>query len=339
MKNRYDILFITPIPSFYKVNLFNEIADKKRILVLYTGANEEKRSNDFYKNEAKYEFQSLGQNTVGAILQLVKLLCSHSFNKVIVSGWDTIISFVAVFFHRKKGNGCMVESSIFDSSTDGWKAWIKIAFLKRVSTVYASGKSQLKLVEVLGFKGQSIEFGGCGILRYQEQPPYEERQTVQNFLYVGRLIEEKNLSLLISVFNDLPQLKLTIIGEGPLMNELKQLAKGNTHFMGSKNNSELSRYYMGTDVFVLPSNSETWGLVVEEALNNGTPVIVSSHVGCSESIVVPYSSGIVFENGSKEGLLNAVKQMCEVDSYNHFRKNVSKMDFMERSKQQVMAFL
>lgn len=339
MKSGYDILFITPIPSFYKVNLFNEIAKEKRILVLYTGANEEKRSNDFYRNEAKYEFQSLGQNTVGAIIQLMKLLCSHSFNKVIVSGWDTIISFAAVVFHRKRGNGCMVESSIFDSSTDDWKAWIKKALLKRVSTVYASGKSQLRLVDALGFKGEAIEFGGCGILRYKEQPPFEERQKVQNFLYVGRLSEVKNLSLLISVFNDLPQLTLTIIGEGPLMKELKQIAKENIYFLGSINNSELSRYYMGNDVFILPSIIEPWGLVVEEALNNGTPVIVSSQVGCAESIVEPYSSGIVFESGSKEGLFNAVIQMCNVDSYNLFRRNVSKMDFMERSKKQVVAFL
>lgn len=339
MKSKYDILFITPIPSFYKVNLFNEIAKEKRILVLYTGANEEKRSNDFYKSDAKYEFQSLDENSFVAILQLVKLLCSHRFNNVIVSGWDTIISFVSVLIHRKKGNGCIVESSIFDSSTDGWKAWIKKILLKNVSTVYASGKSQLKLVEALGFKGKTIEFGGCGILRYQEQPPFEERQKVHNFLYVGRLIEVKNLSLLISVFNELPQLTLTIIGEGPLKKELKQFAKENIHFLGSINNSELSRYYVENDVFVLPSNSEPWGLVVEEALNNGTPVIVSSHVGCSESIVEPYSSGIVFENGSKEGLFNAVKQMCNVDSYNQFRENVSKIDFMERSKQQVLSFL
>ena len=339
MKKKYEILFITPIPSFYKVNLFNEIAKEKRILVLYTGANEEKRSNDFFKSDAKYEFQALCKVSYLAIFQLVRILCSHSFNKIIVSGWDSIISFVAVFLHSKRWNGCMVESSIFDSSTEGWKAWVKKILLKRVSTVYASGKSQLKLVETLGYKGKTIEFGGCGILRYQEQPPFENRHKVHNFLYVGRLIEVKNLSLLISVFNELPQLTLTIIGEGPLENELKQHAKENIHFLGSVNNSELSRYYIENDVFVLPSISETWGLVVEEALNNGTPVIVSSHVGCSESIVEPYSSGIVFENGSKEGLFNAVKQMCNVDSYNQFRKNVSKIDFIERSKQQIKSFL
>ena len=339
MKKKYEILFITPIPSFYKVNLFNEIAKEKRILVLYTGANEEKRSNDFFKSDAKYEFQALCKVSYLAIFQLVRILCSHSFNKIIVSGWDSIISFVAVFLHSKRWNGCMVESSIFDSSTEGWKAWVKKTLLKRVSTVYASGKSQLKLVETLGYKGKTIEFGGCGILRYIKQPPFEPRQCVHNFLYVGRLSDVKNISLLVRVFNELPHLTLTIIGEGPLMKELKKIANGNIHFMGSINNSDLSRYYIEHDVFVLPSLVEPWGLVVEEALNNGTPVIVSSHVGCADSIVGPYSSGIVFESNSKEGLIAAVNKMCNVDSYNQYRKNVSKMDFIDRGKKQVLAFL
>lgn len=339
MKTKYDILFITPIPSFYKVNLFNEISNQKRIFVLYTGTNEEKRSDDFYKEEAKYEYHSLSLNKFVAIFQLLKVFCTCCFNKLIVSGWDNIISFVSVFIHKKNNNGCIVESSVFDSYTYGWRGCVKKFFLKRVSTVYASGKSQHQLLEILGFKGKVIEFGGCGILRYQQQPSFEERQRVQNFLYVGRLIEVKNLSLLISVFNDLPNLTLNIIGEGHLMNELKQKAKENIHFLGSINNSELSRYYLENDVFVLPSNSEPWGLVVEEALNHGLPVIVSSHVGCAESIVTPYSSGIVFENRSRESLFDAVTQMCNIELYNQFRYNVSKLDFLERSKLQVLAFV
>ena len=339
MKSRYDILFITTIPSFYKVNLFNEISEEKTILVLYTGADEEKRSDDFYSVEAKYEYKSLSLNSFVAIFQLVKFLCVYRFSRIIVSGWDNIISFVAVFLHKKKKNGCIVESSIFDSSIIGWKSVFKKALLKRVTTVYTSGKSQEKLVKALGYKDIIVEFGGCGILRYKQQPIFQRRQFVQNFLYVGRLTEVKNLSLLISVFSELTHLNLTIIGEGPIMNELKQSSSDNIHFLGSINNSDLAKYYIENDVFILPSKIEPWGLVVEEALNHGTPVIVSTHVGCAESIVKPYMSGIVFESGDKEQLIEAIQKMCDIDLYNKLRENVSKIDFMERSKQQVKAFL
>ncbi len=75
--------------------------------------------------------------------------------------------------------------------------------------------------------------------------------------------------------------------------ELKAMAKQNVHFLGAINNKELSGYYQKMDVFVLPSLIEPWGLVVEEALNNGLPVIVSDRVGCAEEII-DESNGIVF---------------------------------------------
>lgn len=339
MEQKYDILFVTTMPSFYKVNLFNEIAKERKILVLYSGSTEGVRSADFSSAEARYDSQKLPGNKILAVWQTMKLLFQQSFDKAIVSGWDNIISYVVALLHKKSRNGCIVESSIRESRTRGIKANLKRFLLSKVSIVYASGTSQRQLAEALGFKGEIVEFGGCGVLNYLPQPPYEPRAVVKNFLYVGRIAEVKNLPLLISVFNEFPDLSLTIIGDGPLRQELEKQAKQNIHFLGAINNKELPKYYKDADVFVLPSKSEPWGLVIEEALNNGTPVIVSSAVGCSDSIVSPYSSGIVFESGNKDSLKEAVLKMCDVDYYNRVRQNVSSMDFIERARGQVKAFI
>ena len=241
--------------------------------------------------------------------------------------------------HSKSRNGCIIESSILESRTQGLRAGLKRLLLSRISTVYASGTSQRLLAESLGFKGKIIEFGGCGILNYMPQPPYKPREKVHKFLFVGRIAEVKNLSLLISVFNEMPDLNLTIIGDGPLRESLEHEAKKNILFLGSINNTELSSYYREADVFILPSKSETWGLVVEEALNNGTPVIVSSAIGCADSIVVPYSTGIVFKTGDKDSLKSSIKKICNVNFYNSMRKRVADMDFIARGRQQVNFFL
>lgn len=339
MEQKYDILFVTTMPSFYKVNLFNEIAKERKILVLYSGSTEGVRSADFSSVEARYDSKKLPGNKILAVWETMKLLTRHSFVKANVSGWDNIISYLVVFFNKKSRNGCIVESSIRESRIRGIKANLKRILLSRVSTVYASGTSQRQLAEALGFKGEIVEFGGCGILNYLPQPAYESRAVVKNFLYVGRIAEVKNLNLLVSVFNDLPDLTLTIIGDGPLRQEIEKLAKRNIHFLGTINNKELPKYYKDADVFVLPSKSESWGLVVEEALNNGTPVIASSAVGCADSIVTPFASGIVFESGNKESLKNAVIKMCDLNFYNEIRKNVASIDFDERKKVQVMSFV
>ncbi len=338
MRPKYDILFVTTMPSFYKVNLFNEISKERKILVVYTGSNEERRSADFSSTIAQYDNCVLKRNKIMSLFQVIKLFLSYSFGRAIVSGWDNIVPFYVVLLHKKARNGCIIESSILESKTRGLKAMLKRFILSRVDTVYASGTSQRLLVEALGYSSKIVEFGGCGLLNYRPQPTYQPREIIRNFLFVGRLIKEKNLHLLISVFNKYPDLNLTIIGDGPLRASLEAVAKENIRFLGSVNNKELPQYYQAADVFVLPSQSETWGLVVEEALNNGTPVIVSSAVGCADSIVTPYSSGIVFESGNDIALKECVKQVCCVDYYNRLRENVSKMDFEKRAKNQVRCF-
>jgi len=109
-------------------------------------------------------------------------------------------------------------------------------------------------------------------------------------LFVGRLIEEKGVSYLIQALKQLndSNIALMIIGEGPLKAPLeKQCFDNNLKnalFMGHILSAELYKYYALADVFVLPSITtkdfkEPWGLVVNEAMNQGTPVVVTDAVG------------------------------------------------------------
>ncbi|MCD8181744.1 MAG: glycosyltransferase family 4 protein, partial [Bacteroides sp.] len=176
------------------------------------------------------------------------------------------------------------------------------------------------------------------VLNYVNQPPYVQRDKVENFLYVGRLVDVKNLIYLINVFNKLPSLTLRIVGFGPLEGRLKHLAKSNIIFEGAVNNDKLSSYYQQNDVFILPSYSEPWGLVVEEALNNGMPVIVSNRVGCNRDLVTS-ERGLVFDINEYNSLENAINRITEIDFYNHLRKNISKMNFGDRTAKQVNLYI
>ena len=70
-------------------------------------------------------------------------------------------------------------------------------------------------------------------------------------------------------------------------------------FVPFLNQTEIPTAYAAGDVLVLPSfgSGETWGLVVNEAMNLGTPAIVSDHVGCGPDLVIPGETGWVFEAG------------------------------------------
>jgi glycosyltransferase involved in cell wall biosynthesis len=106
---------------------------------------------------------------------------------------------------------------------------------------------------------------------------------------------------------------VVFLGDGEMRNALKELSETEptvkTHFIGFQNQSQLSAYYHAADLLVMPSLfSETWGLVVNEALHHGLPCLVSDQVGCAPDLVEPGLTGDVFSAGSAEALAEAIQR-------------------------------
>ena len=116
------------------------------------------------------------------------------------------------------------------------------------------------------------------------------------------------------------------------------MAGSNVRFVGAVDNEKLPAVYRAADVFVLPSIIEPWGLVVEEALNNGTPVIVSDRVGCKDDLLTK-ETGLVFRHDDAASLKAAVRQMCDVAFYNRLRQGVARLDFSRSARRQVEVYL
>ncbi|MBA4411629.1 MAG: hypothetical protein C0397_19715, partial [Odoribacter sp.] len=291
----YNLIYITNLPSFYKINLFNRIGKHRKLLVVFTHEKSVQRNADFYKGEREFEFISIAnKSTIGKIGFIFNLLKNKPYQHLIIAGWDQLVLWLAAFISPRNKNGVVVESSILESKTTGIRGLVKKIFLSHISKAYVSGKSQADLCTALGFKDQLIITKGVGIFNIKPQPNFKASTSVKNFIYVGRLSPEKNLLFLIETFNLFPELILNVVGFGPQEIFLKSIAKQNIIFHGAVPNNELYKFYLQNDVFVLPSTSETWGMVVEEAFNNGLPVIVSDKVGCAEEIIND-SNGIIFK--------------------------------------------
>jgi glycosyltransferase involved in cell wall biosynthesis len=140
------------------------------------------------------------------------------------------------------------------------------------------------------------------------------------FLFVGRLSEEKGITTLIDAFagiaKRLPDPQLRIVGTGPLERDLRKrvtelgLDRSIT-FVGSLQDEPLSREYYGATCLVLPSRSEPWGLVVNEALAHGCPVVVSESCGCVPELVHEGVSGYAFTAGDGAGLQRTLLKATE----------------------------
>src|SRR5207244_7755655 len=104
---------------------------------------------------------------------------------------------------------------------------------------------------------------------------------------------------------------LAFLGSGELRSELEFQAgrspRVHVHFCGFKNQTKLSPYYHAADLVVLPSrHSETWGLVVNEALHHGVPSIVSDAVGCAPDLIEAGVTGDIAVAGSVDSLAAAI---------------------------------
>lgn len=135
-------------------------------------------------------------------------------------------------------------------------------------------------------------------------------------IFVGKLIRKKRpLDLLEAVHKtSTKEVVLLYVGEGELESRLKEeksrRGMENVHFAGFVNQSELAQYYSLADVLVLPSEiGETWGLVVNEAMNFSLPIIVSNMVGCAPDLVREGENGYVFPLGDIEALAGCLQTL------------------------------
>lgn len=128
-------------------------------------------------------------------------------------------------------------------------------------------------------------------------------------LYAGKFEPRKNLLFFLNTFNEIclssnKKLKLILLGNGPLENEVLRLAKQNKEniiCLPFQNQSMMPIVYRLSNFYCLPSQSETWGLAINEALACGRPVLVSDKVGCAVDMVNA-KTGLIFKSNCNESL-------------------------------------
>ncbi|MBY7734785.1 glycosyltransferase [Francisella philomiragia] len=340
----YDYVIVTHIPAFYKVNLYNQLAKKLNIFVIFLASNtNEKRADDFVGlDNVSFEYQVLfsgnlqQRNSSANIKRLRSILKSFQYKKILVSGWDLLEFWYVIFANRKNKNCLALESTVNESKTTGAQGLIKKIFLSRIATVFASGTIHRELLLQLGYRGDIKITKGVGIIN---KPSFnkEVREYHKKFLYVGRLSAIKNLERLVQVFNNLKDYSLTIIGEGEQREYLQKIASSNIIFKPAIDNKKLKNEFLSHDVFVLPSLVEPWGLVVEEAFYFGLPVIISQNCGARD-IVKDNINGYWIDPENIDELISLI-QTINSDKCHELITGVEKFSLNAKDIEQVEAYL
>ncbi|CAN0927971.1 Sulfoquinovosyl transferase SQD2 [Linum grandiflorum] len=181
--------------------------------------------------------------------------------------------------------------------------WMVIKFLHRAAdlTLVPSAAIGRDLLEAQVSTANRIRLWNKGVDSVSFNPRFrsqEMRVKLTNgepekplIVHVGRLGVEKSLECLKTVMDRLPNARIAFVGDGPYREELEKLFEGMPAvFTGMLGGEELSEAYASGDVFVMPSESETLGLVVLEAMSSGIPV-VGVRAGGIPDIIPPEQDG------------------------------------------------
>lgn len=138
-------------------------------------------------------------------------------------------------------------------------------------------------------------------------------------LYASKLTSRKRPMDLMRAFNKLRGrgivASLVVVGDGPERASIERFlathGDTNVKLLGFKNQSELPKYYAIADMFVLPSENEPWGLVINEVMCAGIPVITTREVGAATDLVVEGKTGCVYGGGDWNALSSAMANLLE----------------------------
>ncbi|HDR8171678.1 TPA: glycosyltransferase family 4 protein [Bacillus thuringiensis] len=346
------IAFVTNLRAPYRtlqVNEFSKIKDVN-INVYYTDKPSENRVWNVNKVIGFKEIDLKGYNLFGKYgyinKGLVDIVKSHDL--LILGGYEKptyiALSILCKFFKKPYillFDG--ISTNRLDENENPLKKFVKNIVVKRASFILGNGEvSKRYFSEVFSYPREriynqylTVDTNKIGKL-YKEKEKYKKeykeslgiKQEDRVLIYSGRLIDIKNVERVIEAIAKIrnENIVFLIVGGGILENYLKKRARDLnvniiiTGFLADQ--EEVFKHYFVGDAMILPSIVEPWGLVINEGLVAGMPVIVSKYCGCANDLVVNKKNGYLVNPFNVDQISNCIEKiMYKDDRVEYSRKS------------------
>jgi glycosyltransferase involved in cell wall biosynthesis len=335
------LALVTNIPAPYRVPVWNELARLTggRVWVSFTTAGDPRRTWAVPTQQMHFDWQLLSDGNAGGWLSPFRsgasmlrfLVCSHP-QSVICGGYDSLAAWVTFAWCKATRTRFVLwlEATMCDSRRPSWiKRWLKRRIVFGADAIAASGKATVEYVKALGAREERIfiaPFGGdhegfareaaaADAAREKEGHGWPSRLV----LYSGRLVREKGVFVLLEAFRLLTaeflDVGLLIVGHGPdrqaMGDDCRRLGLERVYFAGAQEYKRMPYFYALADVLVLPTLSDPWGFVVNEAFACGVPAIVSRVAGACDDLIVEGETGFTVEPGDPQDLAAKMRRLLE----------------------------
>lgn len=346
-ETRQKLVLVTEIIAPYRIPVLNALARHAAIdlhVIFLAETDAAMRQWHIYKNEINFSYQVLPSwrwrmGKAGFLLNrgLPSALAAARPNVIICGGYNYVASWQALFWARRHAVEFVLwsESNRHDARAglkfvESMKSW----FLQRCDRFVVPGESSrdylndylknLHTAEKSIFTAPNaidINLFASQAANVQSNPgAFREKLKLppRFILFVGRLVPEKGVFDLLQAYSKLePALRsevgLVFAGEGAakpsLLQQANRLNPGSVHFPGFAQREDLAAIYALADILILPTHSDPWGLVVNEAMSCSLPVIVSSVAGCAADLVDDGWNGYVIPPHDAEKLTIAIDRL------------------------------
>ena len=244
---------------------------------------------------------------------------------VVIPGWYGLDGLGALRWARRSRVPLVImsESQATDFRRSSIMEWVKSCYVRQCNAALVGGRTHADYLVKLGLRRKKIFLGydvvdneffarGSAAARKNEEALRQKYNLPDRyFLVSARFVKKKNLEGLLLAYRDYLRAAkvasaavakpwdLVIVGDGPLHNQLEEVIAAErlhefVHLPGFKQIEDLPVYYGLAECFILPSTTEQWGLVVNEAMASGLPVIVSERCGCAAELVENGRNGFKF---------------------------------------------
>jgi 1,2-diacylglycerol 3-alpha-glucosyltransferase len=321
------LVIVTEIIAPYRIPVFNALAQRPELdlHVIFLSENDPGlRQWRVYKDEIKFQYhvlpswrQRLGRYNILINRGVLSALNQIRPDVVLCGGYNYLASWEVAYWARAR----RVPSLLWSESTPLDKRqghrlveFLKTRFLRLCRAFVVPGKSSLKYLMDLGIPDHRIFTAPNAVdsrlfsisaeeaRRNQLQVRSRRSLPLRYFLYVGRLVKTKGVFELVEAYAQMDpeiraQVSLVFVGDGAdrseLMERASRIALGAIQFPGFIHREGLTEFYALAEALIFPTHSDTWGLVVNEAMACGLPLIVTNVAGCVADLVQDGWNGFV----------------------------------------------
>ena len=347
------VLFITNIPSPYRVDFFSALGKFCDLTVVYELEKATNR-NVTWKGEKKDTYKEIVLPTVqlisdgGVSFQIFKYL-DESYDVIVIGTHGTPTAKLAMLYMSLRRIPFLLNIDGMLSADVGQKGrlnrLLRTVLFGLAPAYLVSGKETQRYLGALSSRLLKrpiyrYHFSSVHLDEVLEKTVSEEKKQKlkqgfhitekQLILSVSRFIPKKGLDNLITAFSDLKQddVALVLIGgkEEVYEAQLSQLplnVRRRIYFPGFFEKKALLQWYMSADLFVLPTHHDEWGLVINEAMACGLPIVTTNLCGAGLEIICDGVNGYVYSHDDVHALRDSIgrilsnREMCETMAENN----------------------